>query len=241
MLNKSQPVEIIGVDADTLEKDETSPKTYAFYIKLSEEPDSVWVSYLAKWNDALDAMQRKIDVVGDRLRLVFIYGDNVQNYAEYAAQLVKMVNERVMEYNKEVDSLEKMELGKQEDSQRKKEEIRQQLRHLEPEPTPAAIEVTVKELASTYETDEETADARFGNKILKVTGLVYRTEVKDTFDIHYIILSDENNIFQNIRCMFDKEQEDELNKLTKGQIVTVQGKFDGTTVQLRMIHCILVP
>ncbi len=241
MLNKSQPVEIIGVDTDTLEKDETSPETYAFYIKLSDEPDSVWLSYLAKWNDALDAMQRNIDVVGDRLRLVFIYGDNIQNYAEYAAQLVKVVNKRVMEYNKKVDSLEKMELGKQEDSRRKEEEIRQQLRHLEPEPTPAAIEVTVKELASTYETDEETADARFGNKILKVTGLVYRTEVKDTFDIHYIILSDENNLLQNVRCMFDKEQEDELNKLTKGQMVTVQGEFDGTAVQLRMIHCVLVP
>jgi hypothetical protein len=26
MLNKSQPVEIIGVDADTLEKDETFPE-----------------------------------------------------------------------------------------------------------------------------------------------------------------------------------------------------------------------
>jgi hypothetical protein len=186
-------------------------------------------------------MQREIDVVGDRLRLVFIYGDNIQNYTEYAAQLVKMVNKRVMEYNKKVDSSKKMELGKQEDSRRKEEEIRQQLRHLEPEPTAAAIEVTVKELASTYETDEETADARFGNNILKVTGLVYRTEVKDTFDIHYIILSDENNLLQNVRCMFGKEQEDELNKLTKGQMVTVQGKFDGTAVQLRMIHCVLVP
>ena len=240
MLNKSQPVEIIGVDADTLEKDETSPETYAFYIKLSDEPDGVWRNYLAKWNDALDAMQRKIDVVGDRLRLVFIYSDNIQNYTKYAAQLVKMVNERVIEYNKKVDSLEKMELGKQEDSRRKKEEIRQQLRRLEPEPTTPAVEVTVKELASTYETDEETADTKFGNKFLKLTGLVYRTEVKDTLDIYYIILSNENNLLQNVRCIFDKEQEDVLNKLTKGQIVAVQGKFDGTAVQLRMIHCMLV-
>lgn len=240
MFNKSQPVEIIGVDADTLEKDETSPETYVFYIKLSDEPDNVWRNYLAKWNDALDAMQRKIEVVGDRLRLVFIYGDNIENYAKYAAQLVKMVNKSVMEYNKKVDSAKKIELGKQADSRRKEEEMRQQLRHLAPTPTSAAIEVTVKELASIYETDEDTADARFGNKTLKLTGLVYRTEVKDTFDIRYIILSDENNLLQNVRCMFDKAQEDDLNKLTTGQIVTVQGKFDGTMVQLRMIHCVLV-
>lgn len=240
MLNKSQPVEIIGVDADTLEKDETFPEAYAFYIKLSDKPDNIWQSYLAKWNRALNAMQRKIDVVGDRLRLVFIYGDNIQNYAKYAAQLVKMVNERVMEHNKKVDSLEKIELRKQEESRRKEEKMRQQLRRLEPEPMSAEIEVTAEELASAYETDEETADARFGNKILKVTGLVNRIEVKDTLDIHYITLSDEKNLLQSVRCMFDKGHEGELNQLTKGQRVTVQGKFDGSIVQLRMRHCVLV-
>jgi hypothetical protein len=240
MLNKSQPVEIIGVDADTLEKDETFPEAYAFYIKLSDEPDNIWQSYLAKWNKALNAMQRKIDVVGDRLRLVFIYGDNIQNYAKYAAQLVKMVNERVMEHNKKVDSLEKMELWKQEESRRKEEKMRQQLRRLEPEPMSAEMEVTAEELASAYETDEETADARFGNKILKVTGLVNRIEVKDTLDIHYITLGDEKNLLQSVRCMFDKGHEGELNQLTKGQRVTVQGKFDGSIVQLRMRHCVLV-
>jgi hypothetical protein len=240
MLNKSQPVEIIGVDADTLEKDETFPEAYAFYIELSDEPDNVWRSYLAKWNNALNAMQRKIDVVGDRLRLVFVYGDNIQNYDKYVAQLVKWVNERVMEYNKKVDSLEKIELGKQGGSQSKEEEIRHQLKQLEPEPSSAAIEVTVKELASAYEIDEETAGERFGNKILKVTGLVERIEVKDTLDINYITISEEGDLLQSVRCMFDKEHEDELNQLTKGQTVTVQGKFSGSIVQLRMIHCILV-
>jgi len=139
-----------------------------------------------------------------------------------------------------VDSLEKMELRKQEESRRKEEEVRQQLRQLEPEPMPAAIEVTVKELASAYETDEETADARFADRILKVTGLVKRIEVKDTLDIHYIILSEEGDLLQSVRCMFDKGHEDELNQLRKGQMVTVQGKFDGSIVQLCMRRCVLV-
>jgi len=240
MLNKSQPVEIIGVDADTLEKDETFPEAHAFYIKLSDEPDNVWRSYLAKWNNALNVERRKIDVVGDRLRLVFVYGDNIQNYTKYAVQLVKWVNERVIEYNKKVDSLEKKELRKQEERRRKEEEIGRQLRQLEPEPMPAAIEVTVKELASAYETNEETADARFGNRILKVTGLVNRIEVKDTLDIHYITLSDEKSLLQSVRCMFDKGHEDKLNRLRKGEMVTVQGKFHGSIVQLGMRHCVLV-
>lgn len=240
MLNKSQPIEIIGVDTDTLEEDKTFPEAYAFYIKLSDEPDDVWRSYLAKWNNALKAMQRKIEVLGDRLHLVFVYGDNIQDYAKYAAQLVKWVNERVMEYNKKVDSLEKKELRTQGEQRRKNDEIRQQLRQLEPESIPAAMEVTVTELASTYETDEEAADARFGNKILKVTGLAKRIEIKDTLGIYYITLSDEKNLLRSVRCMFDKEHEGKLNQLRKGQMVTVQGKFDGSIVQLGMRHCVLV-
>lgn len=240
MFNKSQPVEIIAVDTDTVEKNETFPEAYAFYIKLSDEPDNVWRSYLAKWNNALDVMQRKVEVVGDRLRLVFVYGDNIQGYAQYVAQLVKMVNERIMEYNKKADSLEKTGLEKQEASRRKEEEIRQQLRQLEPEPTPAAIEVTAKELASAYETDEETANTRFKNKILKVTGFVDRMELKDTLDIHYITLGVEEDLLVSVRCVFDKGHADELSRLSRGQMVTVQGQFVGSMVELHMIHCILV-
>ena len=73
MLNKFQPVEIIGVDTDTLEKDKTLPQAYAFYIKLSDEPDNVWRSYLAKWNSALNAKQRKIEVVGEVLILISMH------------------------------------------------------------------------------------------------------------------------------------------------------------------------
>ncbi len=241
MLNESQPVEIIGVDTDTLEKDETFPEAYAFYIKLSDEPDNAWRSYLAKWNNALDAMHRKIDVVGDRLRFMFIYGDNIQNCAKYAATLVKMVNERVMEYNKKVDSLKKVELQKQEENRRKEEEIRQQLRQLEPEPIPAAIEVTVEELLSAYKAEGPAADAKFANKILKVTGVVARIEAKDSLDIHYIMLTNvEKSLLESIRCMFDKKHGPELNQLIKGQTVTVQGKYDGSMIEIRMRDCVLV-
>ena len=79
MAKKSKFVEIIGVDANTIEKDESFKEAYAFYITLSDEPDNIWRNYLAKWGNALNTMQRKIDVVGDRLRLVFVYGDNIHH------------------------------------------------------------------------------------------------------------------------------------------------------------------
>lgn len=240
MLNTSQTVEIIAVDTDIVEKAETSPEAYAFYIKLSDEPDNVWRSYLAKWDNALKVSQRKVEVVGDRLRLVFIYGDNVQRYAQYVAQIVKWINERITEYNKKREALEKIALGQQQQSRSKEEEIRQQLRQLKSEPTPAAMEVTAKELASAYETDMEKADTSFKNKIIKVTGIVNRMELKDKLDIHYITLGVEEDLQVSVRCMFDKGHVNELRRLGRGQMVTVQGEFVGSMWDLRMIHCVLV-
>ena len=240
MFNTSQTVEIIAVDTDIVEKAKTSPEAYAFYIKLSDEPDNVWRSYLAKWDNALKVSQRKVEVVGDRLRLVFVYGDNIQGYARHVAQIVKWINERITEYNKKREALEKIELGQQQQSRSKEEEIRQQLRQLKSEPTLAAMEVTAKELASAYETDMEKADTSFKNKIIKVTGIVNRMELKDKLDIHYITLGVEEDLQVSVRCMFDKGHVKELRRLVRGQMVTVQGEFVGSMWDLRMIRCVLV-
>lgn len=111
----------------------------------------------------------------------------------------------------------------------------------EPEPMPAAIELTVKDLLSAYEADGEAADAKFANKILKVKGVVDRIEAKNILDIYYITLtSAEKKLLQNVRCMFDKKYGPELNQLTKGQTVTVQGKYDGSIINMRIIDCVLV-
>jgi len=111
----------------------------------------------------------------------------------------------------------------------------------EPEPTPAAIELTVEELLSAYETEGVAADTRLGNKILKVTGIVGRIEVKDTLDICYINLSSAaRDLLQNVRCVFDRQHGPDLDQLTTGQTVTVQGKYDGSIMDIRMSDCVLV-
>jgi len=111
-----------------------------------------------------------------------------------------------------------------------------------PEPTPAAIEVTVEELLSAYEVDGVAADAKFTNKILKVTGTVDRIEIKDTLDIHYVTLTgaEKNLLLQHVRCMFDRQHAPELSQLQPGQTVTVQGKYDGSIINIRIIDCFLV-
>ncbi|MEE8194506.1 MAG: hypothetical protein V3T73_03270 [Dehalococcoidales bacterium] len=110
----------------------------------------------------------------------------------------------------------------------------------EPEMKPAEIEITVKELLSAYTSDGAAADARFVNKVLKIRGIVSRIEVNDILDVHYIILaSADKREFQTIRCLFDKKHGPELSQLTKGLAATVQGKYDGSLIDIRMRDCVL--
>ena len=115
----------------------------------------------------------------------------------------------------------------------------------EPEPEPelklkADIKITVEELLSAYTSDGAAADARFAKKVLKVRGIVSRIEVNDILDVHYIILaSADKREFQTIRCLFDKKHGAELSQLTKGRPVTVQGKYDGSLIDIRMRGCAL--
>lgn len=111
----------------------------------------------------------------------------------------------------------------------------------EPEPEPVAMELTVDELLSAYATDEVAADAKFVNKLLRVTGVVAMIDVKAMLDTHYIRLTGaERNLLQSVQCMFDKKHAPILKQLEKGQTVTVQGEYNGSIIAIRMIDCTLV-
>jgi len=118
-------IEITEVDKFTVEKDEAFPEAYAFYIKLSDKPDPLWVRYFEdEFKNALYLMKREIRVIGDKLRLVFGYGDNIQSHVKFAQQLVEGTNKRIEEHYRRVEQEEKRELVEQEEIEKKKEEIR---------------------------------------------------------------------------------------------------------------------
>ena len=109
------------------------------------------------------------------------------------------------------------------------------------EPEPVAMELTVEELLSAYATDEVAADTKFVNKLLRVTGVVAMIDVKDMLDTHYIRLTRaERNLLQSVRCLFDKKHAPVLQQLVIGQTVTVQGIYNGSIIEIRMMDCVLV-
>ena len=102
------------------------------------------------------------------------------------------------------------------------------------------MELTVEELLSAYQSDGVAADAKFANKILKLTGVATMIDVKDMLDTHNIRLTGaERNLLQSVRCMFAKKHAEALKQLTTGQTITVQGKYDGSIIEVRMVDCVL--
>ncbi len=109
------------------------------------------------------------------------------------------------------------------------------------EPSPADMELTVDELLLAYETDGTAADARFGNKFLKITGIIDKINVKDALNIYSITLNSPRKrlLLSGVRCVFDRNYGHALNKLSMGQTVTVQGKYTGSMIDISLRDCFL--
>ncbi|MFC2026659.1 hypothetical protein ACFLUX_01635 [Chloroflexota bacterium] len=111
----------------------------------------------------------------------------------------------------------------------------------EPELKPAEMELTVSEIFTAYEIDDIAAGERFADKILRITGVVSLIDVKNISDTHYIRLTgSEGDLMQSVQCMFGKKYASLLCQLVKGQVVTVQGRYNGSIIAMRMVDCVLI-
>lgn len=229
---KSSPVEIVSVDADRLDKDETFRNAYAFYIKLSAEPDYFWQSQLAKWDSALSSMSRGLSVEKDRLRAVFVYGDSVQLCTDYAASLVNWVNKKVAEHNERIASLEEAERRQKQMDLTKEESILRELQKVRTEPAVSTSEMTISRLTAAYESGGPEYEG-YRDTVMKIRGFVNRIER------NYVVLADKYKSPKNVLCVFDKGRTHELKKLKTGQMITIAGEFEGSVLQPSMRHCSL--
>lgn len=111
----------------------------------------------------------------------------------------------------------------------------------ETELTSGLIEVGIEGLYSAFTADRDASDARYKNRMLRVSGLLYRTVINENLDVAYIILTSAKKYGEwKVSCTFSKEYEKELRQLTTQQMVTVQGNYDGYRVNVQMRDCVLV-
>lgn len=111
----------------------------------------------------------------------------------------------------------------------------------ETEPGQADLSLPIDELLSEYTADYTTANTKFINKIIRLSGYAAAIDTKEVLAIHYIRMTDSSlNVMRSVQCMFDKKYADTLRSLQKGQPITVQGKYTGSLIAMRLSDCILI-
>ena len=109
-----------------------------------------------------------------------------------------------------------------------------------PSPTPSPEQTAVSDLLSEYQANEVAADAKYGGKIVRVTGVVDTID-KDIFGTPHVRLTTGSLFGPGVDCYFRNEAEPELAKLTKGQTATAEGKLlNRHLLGLSLEHCSLV-
>ena len=107
--------------------------------------------------------------------------------------------------------------------------------------SPSITPVTIGELNEACEKDSEVAKARFAGSRLQITGEVGRIPQVESAENPCLILVDpERPTARNVLCVFDKQHEADINKLSVGQTVTVQGNYDGCIINILVTDCVLV-
>jgi len=94
-------------------------------------------------------------------------------------------------------------------------------------PEEPPMQVTSNKLVEDYTANEVSADAKYKDKTLEITGTI-KDIGKDFLDTPYIVFFyQEYSIVNNVQCMFAKSDSSELENLAKGQKITVIGDLSG--------------
>jgi hypothetical protein len=106
---------------------------------------------------------------------------------------------------------------------------------------PRIIPITIEELSGACEADSEAAEVRFAGSILQITAEVERIpEVESSEKPCIILTTSERPAAMNVLCIFDKQHEAAIDRLSEGQLVTVQGRYDGCVMNILVNDCVLV-
>ena len=85
--------------------------------------------------------------------------------------------------------------------------------------------ITADSLYQAYNENQVAADAKYGNKIIRVSGYIQMIG-KDVMDIAYLVIGGEG-FLDGVQCMFPESQENLVASVSKGQYVTLKGRVSG--------------
>ncbi|TXH06872.1 MAG: hypothetical protein E6Q06_04615 [Candidatus Moraniibacteriota bacterium] len=101
---------------------------------------------------------------------------------------------------------------------------------MEPEKITPEVVVTSAALSKAYSENEVSADAKYKDKLIEVSGKVVSID-NGTFDNEIIIrLSDGQYDFNGLHCYMKESERDKALTMKKGQTVTLIGKGNSATI-----------
>ncbi len=99
-----------------------------------------------------------------------------------------------------------------------------------PENTTPEVVVTSAVLSKAYSENEVSADAKYKDKLIEVSGKIVSVD-NGTFDNEIIVrLSDGQYDFSGPNCYMKESERDKALAMKKGQSVTLIGKGDSATI-----------
>ncbi len=109
------------------------------------------------------------------------------------------------------------------------------------EVSPDRLVLTVDELHGLCQGGRQSVDARFTGKTLRVTGVVGRVHGPDIVENPLVILTSAGQTpVRSVLCLFAGDQAEAVSRLTTGQKVTVEGRYDSCTINVLITDCVLV-
>lgn len=86
-------VRIVKIDMDNIVKDPSFESAWAVYAYLDKAPDRRWGDYFDyAYRNMVNTDKRPLRLEGDRIRVVYAKGDNLQSHIDFVKGVVNTAN-----------------------------------------------------------------------------------------------------------------------------------------------------
>jgi len=100
-VNLSEPIDVSRI---SIQRDHYFPNAYLIDLPLTSIPDHVWLDIFEnEWKSSRHLWDRKLFVMGDKLRLVTTVED-IEEKIKWVKQIVNQTNKGIEEYNQEINA-----------------------------------------------------------------------------------------------------------------------------------------
>ena len=101
----------------------------------------------------------------------------------------------------------------------------------------ASYRVDASELYGEYKANEVAADAKYKGQTVVVSGTIQNIG-KDILDSAYVVIGG-RGFLDGVQCSFSKGDESDVARLSKGQLITVEGEVYGKLGNVLLKKCSL--